>query len=420
METLTTQINGLRDQLNAIQAKIPAKDSNSALSVAKNEAKALFDSLLNQKKALQAKRKAMFDEIGNLRNGIKKKGEEIKNSRDKLGYKSVADIDALVSEYEGDLRRGGLSLPEEKKIVAELSKLKQARKTLDGLNSQPAGIEGDKQKIDSVKAQMDAIEKEVKALDPQLTEAKEKLTTAEKALKVSYGSISSLLDNKKDLTTQLNAAKEAKNALYQSFKASQDAWFAWEREEKKRRAEADKVARAAEREARLVAQAERELEEADVAAYMNEIATCDALVKYFKAQGHLDEKSAAVAATQDNASIESSKPNARATVLPRKGDRDEEEFIVLGKKNKKNRPASAAPQTKAIRMDLELIDLLSKLSIEIPKTTADAPKTIEAILEKKQYFLDNSAAQTAANKEAALEKVKKLRAEAQASEAAEE
>ena len=320
------------------------------------------------------------------------------------------------SEYDALLKRGGLSLQEEKKIVAEISNMKKARKNLEALSSQPAGIESDKAKIETLKAQMDAIEKEIKEIDPKVTAAKEKLVAAEKELKASYGSISSLLDAKKDLNAKFTQLKEEKNALYQSFKASQDAWFAWEREEKKKRIEAEKLERAAEREARLVAQAEQELEDAGIAAFQNEIGVCDALIKFFKTQLPQEASGAAapVVSSEAAARVESSMP-ARATLLTRKEDR-EEDFMVLGGKKNKNKKRGQSANAKPIRMDLELIDQLSKLSISIPKTTADAPSTIEALVAKKAHFKENSESQTQANKEAALEKIKKLRAAAAAEE----
>lgn len=418
MEDFTEKINSIREEILKVQAKLPAKDSNSALSKDKETFKQLFDTLLNQKKDLQKKKKAMFDEVGNLRTLIKKKSDEARNARDKLPFKSTAEIDANVAEHEGLLKRGGLSLQEEKKIVAEISSMKKARKGLESLASQPAGIESDKAKIDLLKTQMDAIEIEIKEVDPKVTAAKEKLVAVEKDLKSSYGSISSLLDAKKDLSAKFNAAKEEKNALYQSFKASQDAWYAWERDEKKRKFEAEKLERAAEREARLVAQAEQELEDAGITAFQNEIAVCEALIKYFKSQSPQTHEDVAPVVDSDAAArVESSMP-ARATLVTRKEDRDED-FMVLGNKKSKSKKRAQPTNAKPLRMDLELIDQLSKLSISIPKTTVDVPAVIEALETKKLYFKENSESQTKANKEAVLEKIKKLRA-AEAAPSAEE
>ena len=106
MEELTEKINSIREELLKVQSKIPAKDSNSALSQDKETYKQLFDTLLNQKRGecllwaytllwidfmnflivlwrsrspltasvdLQKKKKGMFDEVGNLRTLIKNK-----------------------------------------------------------------------------------------------------------------------------------------------------------------------------------------------------------------------------------------------------------------------------------------------------------------------------------------------------------
>ena len=73
MDGHSSTINKLIEKLKEIQAKIPAKDSNSVLGKVKTEARATFDVLLNQKKALTGKRTAMIQEINNLKASIKKK-----------------------------------------------------------------------------------------------------------------------------------------------------------------------------------------------------------------------------------------------------------------------------------------------------------------------------------------------------------
>jgi hypothetical protein len=320
------------------------------------------------------------------------------------------------------LQRGGLSLQDEKKIVAEISKLKAARKALDSLNSQPAGVEAEKAKIDAIDAKIKLVKEEIKVLDPKVTAAKEALDASEKLLKSSYGSISSLIDEKKKLQDELNDTKEVKTACYQKFKAIQDTWYAYEREQKQKQAEIEKAKRAAEREARLVAQAERELEDADIAAFSGEIAVCDALIKFFKSQIPSDttlngSDASDKSSTDEAKAIEAAGP-ARATVLVRKGDREEESFMAVGNKKKQNKKRGPTVQ-KPLKMDLELIDQLSKLDIEIPKSNAAIPATLDALAAKKKHFLDTSAAQTSSNRMAALAKIEKLRA-ASIAEAAEE
>jgi hypothetical protein len=290
--------------------------------------------------------------------------------------------------------------------------LKSARKALESLLSQPLGVEADRANMEAIDAKIKLVKDEIKVLDPKVTAAKEALDASDKLLKSSYGSISTLIDEKKKLQDELNAAKEAKTACYQNFKTVQDTWYAFEREQKLKQAELEKATRAAEREARMVAQAERELEDADVAAFSGEIAVCDALTKFFKAQipseattepNGVEDKSS----NDEAKAIEAAGP-ARATVLVRKGDREEESFMSLGNKKKQNKKRGPSIQ-KPLKMDLELIDQLSKLEIEIPKSNGAIPATLEALAAKKKHYLETSATQTASNRKAALAKIEKLR-----------
>ena len=274
--------------------------------------------------------------------------------------------------------------------------------------------------MDAIDAKIKLIKEEIKVLDPKVTAAKEALDASDKVLKSSYGSISTLIDEKKKLQDELNAAKEAKTACYQNFKTVQDSWYAYEREQRQKQAELEKAKRAAEREARMVAQAERELEDADVAAFSGEIAVCDALTKFFKSQLPSDSNTNGVSedsTAEDSKAVEAAGP-ARATVLVRKGDREEESFMSVGGKKKQNKKRGSSLQ-KPLKMDLELIDQLSTLQVEIPKSSAAIPATLEALAAKKKHFVETSEAQTSSNRKAALEKIKKLKAAAIA-EAAEE
>lgn len=288
--------------------------------------------------------------------------------------------------------------------------MKKCRKTLESLNSQPVGVDGDKAKIDQLDILIKAIKAEIVVLDPLITEKKGEMETAEKSLKTSYGSMSTIFDERKTMQTELDQLKEAKSACYQTNKTLQDVWFTYEREQKQRVYDAEKGLRAEEREARLVAAAERELEDANIKAYATEIALCDALIKYFMtySPGYVSELAGVpIAAVVETGirTVEAVVPD-RATVLLRKEDRDDD-FLVLG--NKKNKNKNRQKNSKPLKMDLEMIDQLAKLSIEIPKSTAEASGTIRALEEKRKIFLDTSVEQTAQNLKAVHDKIEKLR-----------
>ncbi|KAJ3323795.1 hypothetical protein HDV06_001165 [Boothiomyces sp. JEL0866] len=407
MEDHSTKIAGLKAKLDAMN--IPAKEQNNPLVIKKQEAKAKFDALLKQKQDINAKKSGILNNIKVLQDGLKKKGDDLKQTKDRLGFKTTEEIDRQVVALEKQLEKGVSTLMEEKKIVAEISNLKKAKKTLQDLSSGPSVFETDKAKLDSLREQLNALSAEIKKIDPQVTEAKKALEAAQKEVKETFASINALVAQKSTIQKELAAAKEEKAATYNSFKAQQDAYHAWERVQRQKRAEEEKLKREAEREERLVAQAERELEEADIAAFSGEIALCDALIKFFKAQ--LPAAAAQAAETNSEANSEKigSAAPPRATVLVRKEDRDEDFLCLGGKKTKSKKRAPATGAVKTLKMDIEVLGQLAQLSIAPPKNTTEVPSTLEALEQKKIHYNENSAAQTAANKAAALAKIQKLR-----------
>jgi cytochrome c556 len=91
------------------------------------------------------------------------------------------------------------------------------------------------------------------------------------------------------------------------------------------------------------------------------------------------------------------------------------DFMIMSKKGKKNKAKSAAPTSKALKLDLELLNQLSKLKIDdIPTSVADVAKVVAAIHARKADFEKRQDKETQANKTRAEEKIKKLQAKSEA------
>ncbi|KAI8900461.1 hypothetical protein BC833DRAFT_581764 [Globomyces pollinis-pini] len=401
MDDYSKKINDLITKIKAI--KVPAKDTNNPLLAKKNEARAVFDSLLKQKQELSSKKATALNQLKAVQQSLKKGTEKAKSNQ---GFKNADDVEVQISALEKELQKGVPTLMEEKRLVAEISNLKKQKKLLIEAASKPSTIETDKLKLDTLRAELDVLSKGIKELDPQVDAAKEALNAADAKVKAAFAAVNEKWEEKKAIQAELDTLKAAKNEVFTTFKAEQDAWYQYDRELRQKKLEEEREQRAAEKEAKLVALAEKELEEAEISAFSGEIALCNALIKHFG--GSVNSTSSSAAVNTNVRKVDADIP-ARATVLSRKEDR-EEDFLCLGnKKNKSKKRPSTAPNAKPLKMDIELMDQLTGLKIAIPKTTADVPATLEALEEKKKYFDENSATQTAANKKAALLKVQKLR-----------
>jgi hypothetical protein len=150
---------------------------------------------------------------------------------------------------------------------------------------------------------------------------------------------------------------------------------------------------------------ERELEDAEIGAFKSEIISCDALISHFTSLAPSNKETQEVVARPS----EVNDPNqpARSTVLVRKEDRDEVFFVGGGKKSKKSKQQN--DKDRPLKLNLEIIDQLSLLGVDIPKTTADLQSSIQQLKDKKAHFAENAAEQTEVNKKNAMEKIRKLK-----------
>ncbi|KAL2915050.1 multicopy suppressor of BFA (Brefeldin A) [Polyrhizophydium stewartii] len=412
-----------------IQDKIPAKGSNDSTATLKNELREKLNAQMQQMKDLSAKRTKLVEEIAAIQAGLKKKSEAAKSEKDKLGYKTVDEIDAQIKQLELDLQSGQAKLIEEKRMVAEISNLKKARKVLEGHSSQQSSAESEKAKIDAIRAELKTLDGERDAVREATNATRAELNTVSDSLKETRVSFSGLLEQKKAAKAAVDAAFDKLRTARADFKKAKDDYFAWEREERNKRQEAFKARQAEEREARIVAQAERELEDAEIPAFSEEISLCSALIQFLNSQAGSSAAAAAKPASRpaSGRAIDSAMP-AGATLMVRKADRDDD-FMVLGKKNKKNAgksangtngaaPAAPASTARPIRLDIVMVNQFISLGLAIPVSTDDIPATLEQLEAKKKTFMENQAAQTAANKKAAQERIAKLRESAKEAEPA--
>jgi hypothetical protein len=74
------------------------------------------------------------------------------------------------------------------------------------------------------------------------------------------------------------------------------------------------------------------------------------------------------------------------------------------------------PSVMALKLDLEMIDQFAKLKIDIPVSSAEVPKTLEAIEAKKKFFLENQAAKTLEAQEKARLKIEAINKKLEAGE----
>ncbi|KAI8919564.1 hypothetical protein BC831DRAFT_438156, partial [Entophlyctis helioformis] len=206
LEAIRQEITSLEASLNEVKSKIPAKNSSDDTATKKNELRDSLKAQLQQIQELAAQRAKLFEQINAIQASLKKKAETAKSEKDKLGYKSVEEIDRQIDSLESELRTGQAKLIEEKRMVAEISNLKKARKVLESHSNQQSSSESDKATLDTLRAQVKALDEQRTTLRSGADAIRAELNKVSDELKGSRDSITSLLDQRKAAKAALDAA----------------------------------------------------------------------------------------------------------------------------------------------------------------------------------------------------------------------
>ncbi|KAI8612315.1 hypothetical protein BC830DRAFT_1137389 [Chytriomyces sp. MP71] len=420
LDAIKAKIETLQKKMSALQATINGTDNIKGTYDSKiKELREKLDVLAKERKQVNDDRNKHMDRIKALSAGIKKKNDDAKSAKDSA--KTVTDIDAKINNMESQISSGNLTMNEEKRLVTEISSLKKQRKTLE---SAPAGsaastVEADKAEIDALKAQLDLLKPRKDDINAQYDVVKADLTTQDGGKKKDLDSFNGLLTQKKALKAEIDGLYESQRTLREDFKRRNDEWFAATKAEREKRDQEYKDARKAEQAERLKMAAAQKLEDAEIPAFTEEIANCNTLIA-FLSQYSATAVKAAVSASAETASafaatnirkVDDALPQG-AVALKKKDDREEDFFMGGGKKGKGAKKSNGTtPSTlavKAFKVDLASLDMFSKLQLDIPTSAADVDASIAAIEAKKVQFLDEQAAQTLKNKEAAQAEVERL------------
>ena len=233
--------------------------------------------------------------------------------------------------------------------------MKKSRKILETLGSQASTVEGDKEQIDKLRAELDALNPKKIEINKEYDVVKAELKKLDDSKKKHLTSLNVLITEKKNLKTEIDALYEKTRTLRADFKKANDEWFQWERAERERKQKEYQAQKKKDEAERLARAAERELEDAEIPAFTDEINDCNTLISFL--QGYLNPGTAqsSTSSTSNSTSQFAATSNLRKVensfegVVPlKKKDDREEDYMVMGK-GKKKRGGSAASSSSPSR-----------------------------------------------------------------------
>ncbi|KAJ5725430.1 uncharacterized protein N7483_006787 [Penicillium malachiteum] len=403
-----------QEKLNEIKAKLDnAKPNNQDSPVVKKqqELRAELSSIRQKQSGFKSSRTSIQEKINALESTLKARIAEQNNSRGKMSFKNVEEIDREIARLEKQVDSGTLRLVDERKALSDISMLRKQRKGFAGLDEAQKGINELKAQISELKKTLD--NPEAKALGEKYGEIQKELDAIKAEQDSVYKNLNALRDERtklrNDQQAKYTAIREIKDTYFKARRAHKE----YEDEAHRQRRERQKAERDAfEREKRKKV-ADKKLEEASQLAYTDEIITAQGLIRHFDpaynfAALGLDEKKdeggafrAGVGRTVDDSGIKGMK-------VVRK---DEEDYFIgsAGKKGKKGK--KAAPEATKFNMNVGIIEEFGKIKIDPPMNQSDVPAVIEKLAAKITEWKSTQASKTEENIKKAKEEIARLEEE---------
>ncbi|KAL2869376.1 putative nuclear segregation protein (Bfr1) [Aspergillus lucknowensis] len=421
----------VQEKLNQVKAKIEtAKPNNQDSPAAKRqqELRAELSSIRQKQQGFKASRTSTQEKINGLDATLKARIAELNNSRGRMSFKNVEELDRQIATFEKQVDSGTLRLVDEKKILADISTLRKQRKNFASLDEGQNVINDLKTQIATLKKTLD--NPEAKALSDKYTEIQKELDAIKAEQDGAFKNLNSLRDERTKLHGEQQkkwaAIREVKDNYYKARKAYKE----WEDEAWKVRREKQKAQREAFEREKKRKIADKKLEEASRPAYTDEILIAQGLIRHFDpaydfAALGLDDKKGPTSAFRAEVGRTVDDSNIKGMKVLKK---DEDDYFVGtgGKKGKKGKKGSAngtpAPGTPAetkFNMNVGIIEDFAKVKIDPPMNQSDVPAVVEKLAAKITDWKKDQASKTAENISKAKEEIARLDAEESAATEAE-
>jgi len=416
VEAIKKTIDELIKKRNELSGKFN-RDANDKQNAERNELRQTLEKIRIDQGKIKKGRQEAIAKVRELQALRRKKNDELRNAKQKLPVSNVKDIDAQISKLEKNIE-SGVTVNEEKQLLKEISKLKQAKNTLDKVEKSVAEFNVD-DKIDALNNKIKKYDEERKPLEEKYTEVKAKLDELEAKRRDQSADFKSNKEKRDKIQEEIEANIQKRRDIIAAFKTQREEYRNFMKAERERREEERKKRIQAEKDEKLKRRFEAELENAEIPAFTEEINSCNTLIGILNNQLENKSEIAAEEAQKAKANLEASIPEG-AVMLSSKNEREEEVFFSgKGKKNKKQHNKNKDNKNAPVKFDLGVMEAFWKLKVEVPSSVEEMKEAIKTLEEKRDYFQKNSAEQTRKNKEEAQRKIEEHRKKIEAGEDAE-
>ncbi|ODV69181.1 hypothetical protein HYPBUDRAFT_156159 [Hyphopichia burtonii NRRL Y-1933] len=409
IETLKKGIKELDISYQQIHEKINKTTSDPKLLARRKQLQAELKELVGKQGNIKQERLGIQEQIKQVDNVLKRKITELNQQTAKNNFKSVGEIDARINSLDKLVDQGDLKLADERRFIKEMSQLRKLKKDFGSIEKQQESIDKDKAKIAELKTKLNSIQnKEIQSRFEQVSKELDELNQSN----------SSITSKRDELFSKRNSIKKEKDAKYDAirklrseFDAEFEVFKTKLAEEKKKREEETKQQRILEKQQKRKELASKQLADASIPAFTEEINQIHLLLSYFDpsyvkpAPKKTNGLPVANASSTNNNNIRKVEMPSDAVIIKK-----EQPSFFEGKGKKKGKKSHSS-KSKAFTVDPDVIVTLTDLSIPLPTKAEDVPTTITVLKETLKSLEDKQDEQTKTNIEKAKAKIAQLEKE---------
>ncbi|KAK9902132.1 hypothetical protein WJX75_005457 [Coccomyxa subellipsoidea] len=354
-----------------------------------SELRAQFKSLLAHKNHLRDHQLALISE---KRTSLREKTRQIKSKNVSIG--AGIKIDDQITELDRRLAHSSMPLNEEKKIMAEIERLKASRAIVASYEDLLKETDALDKEADSIREQMKQCSDDMDAVNKRSSEIQEKFDKMRAKAREKNADIPALQAERDNCWEIVNKIYDKIKEIRAKFKEDNDvyweaeqAWRAWRDQDRARKGALYQKEKEEHDKAR---QAEDDFVKG--AFFHEEVGYCDQLTAYLSKFLIADAAtSPAAAATSEAVTIDGYKVYKR-----KEEDADSVLGLSAGKKGGKKGKKGAdrkpdQPAEQKLIHSLDNLKAFAKLNLEIPLTSSQVSATLELIQARKTYYLDQRA-----------------------------
>ncbi|KTW26397.1 hypothetical protein T552_02878 [Pneumocystis carinii B80] len=411
------ELEQMTEKIEGIRVKEAVFRETGGVRVRSKNIRHQLDEIREKQARLKLSKQKTVDQVKQIEESMKNKINEVQAMKKKLPFKTVEELDRHVLELEKAVDMGVLKLVEEKRCLNEISMLKRLRRSFMEVMYQQSSIDLDKKRIAEIKGTLED------PVSKALSEQYDKLKAEQNSLHQEQDNV---YKSQKSLYTERNLLNQKRNEIYERRKKLQDEYYTelrkyqdFEREKKQKAWEKRKQQQDEYNREKRKQMADRMLEEASQPAFLEEIYTCENLIRFLNPSSVILETNSledtklpqlnirTVLETDENFGI----------VLKSKAER-EDYFICCnekkGKANKRNKKSSSGyvNGTGNFNIDMSILQQFSFVNVTPPFNHGEIPLCIENLKQRMVWYKENQEKTVAERIEKAKKEIEELEAKA--------